>query len=75
MKAYCVQPPNLHNVHNWPPGSASSGLQVPDIIFDKRIEFLALTNLYLDINEGLLCVTSKSVPGWPPRPPGTRYYF
>jgi hypothetical protein len=27
---------------------------VPDIIFDVRIEILTLTNLYLDLHEGIL---------------------
>ena len=41
------------SVPGWPPGSASSGLQVPDIIFDVRIEILTLTNLYLDMHKGI----------------------
>ena len=49
-----------------PPGSASSSLQIPDIIFNTKYELLTLTNLYLDIHECILCVTSKSVPDWPP---------
>jgi hypothetical protein len=41
------------------------GLQVKDIFFDKRIEILTLTNLYLDICKGICRVTSKSIPGRP----------
>jgi hypothetical protein len=40
-------------VSGWPPGSASSGLQETGIIFDLKIEHLTLTNLYLDIHEGI----------------------
>jgi hypothetical protein len=40
-------------VPGWPSGSASNGLQVLNIIFDFRIEILTLTNLYLDIHEGI----------------------
>jgi hypothetical protein len=37
----------------WPAGTASSDLQVQYIIFDTRIEILALINLHLDILEGI----------------------
>ena len=42
-----MRPPYLYlaNLQDWP--------QVPDIIFDIRIEILALTNLYLNICEGI----------------------
>ena len=40
-------------VPGWPPGSTFSSLNLPNIIFDIRIEILTLTNLYLDIHEGL----------------------
>ena len=33
------------------------------MIFDIRIEILALTNIHLDIHDGILGVTSISVPG------------
>ena len=52
MKEYCVRPLNLY----------MASLQVPDIIFDIRIEILTLTNLYLDIYEDLLHVASYT--GW-----------
>ena len=54
-------------VPGWTPRSACSGLQVPDIIFEIRIEMLDLTSLYLDIPEVILRETSKSVNNWPPR--------
>ena len=41
------------SVQGWPPGSASSGLQVPDIIFGVEIELMTLTNIYLDTQEGI----------------------
>ena len=47
------------------PPAASRG---PDIIFYARIEILTITNLPLDIHDGILGVTSISVPG---RPPGS----
>ena len=52
----------------------------PDIIFDGRIEILTLTNLPLDLHEGILGGTSISVPGWPPGSassglPVARYFF
>ena len=68
------------SVPGWPPGSASSGLQVPDIIFDVRIEFLTLTNLYLDIHEGKpkcdlsICTWLASRISLQ-RPPSARYFF
>ena len=42
-----MRPPYLYlaNLQDWP--------QEPDIIFDIRIEILALTNLYLNICEGI----------------------
>ena len=48
---------------------ASNSLQLfswLNIIFDVRIEILILTNIHLDIHEGILEVTSISVPGQPP---------
>ena len=37
-----------------------------DIFFYAKIEILTLTNIPLDIHDGILGVTSISVPGWPP---------
>ena len=44
---------------------ASSGIQVPVIIYEIRIRILTLTKLYLDMHQGIWRVTYKSVPGWP----------
>ena len=67
-------------VPGWPPGSASSGFQVPGIIFDLRNEILTLTNLYLDIHEGIpkcyltICTWLSSRISLQ-RPPGTKHHF
>ena len=67
-------------VSGWPLGSASRGLQVPNIIFYLRIEILTLTNLYLDIQEGIpkgylpSCTWLASRISFQ-RPPGARHYF
>ena len=37
-----------------------------DIIFDIRIEILALTNLHLDIHEGILEIDLYICTCWPP---------
>ena len=68
--------------HWQPPGSSSSGIKEPDIIFDVRIEILTLTTLYLDIHED---IPECDLPTWTwplpasrislQRPLGTRYYF
>ena len=59
---------------------SSSGLQVPDIIFIVRIEILTLTNLYLDIHEGIPecdLPISTWLSSWISlqQPPGARHYF
>ena len=51
---------DLKSVPSWPPGSASSGLQVKYIILGTKIVIQTLTNLYLDIYDGIFCMTSKS---------------
>ena len=52
MKAYCEWPPNLYlaGLQDQPPAAS----RWPNIIFDMRIEILALKNLHIDIHESIL---------------------
>ena len=56
MKSYLY----LASLQYQPPAAS----RWPDIIFDMRIEILALTNLHLDIHEGIsefdLCIPTGS---------------
>ena len=40
--------------------------KLPDIILDVRIEIFTLTNIHLDMHEGIIEYDNVSVPGWPP---------
>ena len=44
---------NIWPPRRWPQGSSFGGFQTANIIFDVKIEILTLTNLYLDIFEGI----------------------
>ena len=55
MKAYCAWPPILYlaGLQDQPPVAS----KWPNIIFDIRIEILALINQHLDIQEGIIVWT------------------